>query len=832
MGIKGIYEEIGHGRRVALSKLAVEKFEEAGRPLRVAVDLSIWQFQTQSGKGGTNPALRTFYYRLLKLLSLSIQPLFVFDGPQRPAFKRNRRVATGSNSVLNLPTKRLLDLFGFPHYVAPGEAEAECALLQRTGIVDAVLSEDVDALMFGCGVSLRNWSSEGSRGSKSPTHVSVYDARDIVSGPAKLAKEGIILVAMMSGGDYNPEGIPGCGVKVACEAARAGFGKSLCETLSDDAVALLKWKDELLHELHTNEARFFRTKHRAIRIPDDFPNPKLLHFYTDPKTSSVEQARSRQITWDRPVDLQGLREYVAEAFEWRRVSGAKKFVRGLAPALLIQQLRLRGQRDEHPPVRIESTHRPESALVQSLLGRPELPRRHFSTDGMDELRVAFVPLDIVPLDLGAEEADSEPDEAPSASDEDFVQGSDQELELKAPTKSPSKRKLQPKYDPSLTEKMWILKTWVKIGVPSLFREWTEPARDPFERVAQKEGQKRATTSRRPAKGRVVHGMAGAMDRYVKITKPVSKGDRYPTSKLLQPPAQSMEKAKETQRFDAPDKSAVEVRGRKSRPADPPTNRPDLPIYLSSDEELEEEAAAGDGAIKPTNPWTLSRRPSDTFGLQPNAEYPALGILKGASKSSKTSAGPRESLQKGRDLYSSNPGGLVSPPVTPAAKRSKENRKPKTKSSPSSSRMTRSYERDHEDSCEKTWYGSSPPMPGLDNEQTSDNRISKSKGYAETQAITLSSSPGLPSPLDPLSPSQNPRRVTTHLDTPQPAGESPELGPESVHISVKGHLKKSGRLFALRSSLEGTWKEVDELEAHARRHVWREEDIDQVDLASD
>lgn len=46
-----IYKEIGPGDRIALSKLAVETFEREDRPLRLAIDISIWLFQIQSGKG-------------------------------------------------------------------------------------------------------------------------------------------------------------------------------------------------------------------------------------------------------------------------------------------------------------------------------------------------------------------------------------------------------------------------------------------------------------------------------------------------------------------------------------------------------------------------------------------------------------------------------------------------------------------------------------------------------------------------------------------------------------------------------------------------------------
>ena len=233
-----IYGEIGPGERIALSKLAIEKFEETGRPLRIAIDVSIWQFQTLAGQGGSNPAIRTFYYRLLRLLSTSIQPLFVFDGPHKPPFKRGKKTGQHGACVPNLLTKQLLKLFGYPFHMAPGEAEAECALLQREGIVDAVLSEDVDTLMFGCGTTLRNWSSEGARGNKSPTHVSVYDAKATRSGKSGLDREGMVLVALMSGGDYITEGIPGCGIKVACEAARAGFGKALCQIPRSDVAAL------------------------------------------------------------------------------------------------------------------------------------------------------------------------------------------------------------------------------------------------------------------------------------------------------------------------------------------------------------------------------------------------------------------------------------------------------------------------------------------------------------------------------------------------------------------------------------------------------------------
>lgn len=51
MGIKGIYGEIGQGQRVAFQKLSIDHYEQEDRPLRVAIDVSIWSFQVQAGQG-------------------------------------------------------------------------------------------------------------------------------------------------------------------------------------------------------------------------------------------------------------------------------------------------------------------------------------------------------------------------------------------------------------------------------------------------------------------------------------------------------------------------------------------------------------------------------------------------------------------------------------------------------------------------------------------------------------------------------------------------------------------------------------------------------------
>lgn len=525
-----IYNEIGPGQRIALSKLAVETYEKNGRPLRLAIDISIWLFQIQSGKGrrhgktcrtrltnsfqgGTNPALRTFYYRLLRLISLSIHPLFVFDGPNKPPFKRGKRTGPNVASIPDFLAKQLLKQFGLPFHLAPGEAEAECALLQRRGVVDAVLSEDVDTLMFGSGLTLRNWSPEGSLKSKVATHVNLYDAAETKAGKSGLDREGMVLVALMSGGDYVPEGIQGCGPKTACEAARAGFGTDLCKISKKDNIAIAAWKTRLCHELKTNESRFFRSKHMALLIPEDFPRLDILGYYTHPVLSSDERIDRLKETlkWDQDFDIPALRTFVGEAFEWICLSGGKKFIRNLAPALLVKELRLRAEKVHAGPDVEHGASLQEEKLIKHI----HIKRNHVTTDGITELRVSFVPNDLVKLDLDAEEPDPEVlDEEINSDDEEVMIGDD--LLGTGDPSSPKKKRAPSKYDPLVSEKVWLLETFVKIGVPLKMQDWEENMRGVKQLEAAKTA-KRALKKPKPATDSGVN--KGTLDAFTRVTKP-------------------------------------------------------------------------------------------------------------------------------------------------------------------------------------------------------------------------------------------------------------------------------------------------------------------------
>lgn len=623
--VLSLYKEIGSGERVALSKLAVQHYEKYGRPFRLAIDISIWSFQNQAANGGKNPELRTLYYRLVRLLSLSIQPLFVFDGPNKPPFKRGVRTnpdsASGSAYFFR-HTKELLSLFGFPIHQAPGEAEAECALLQQNGVVDAVLSEDVDTLMFGCSMHLRNWTSASTKG-KTPTHVDLYRS-EVIQAKSGLERQGMILIAMMSGGDYLPGGVQGCGIKTACEAARGGFGAELCKLTSDDDKGLEQWRDWLQHELSTNDGGYFRNSHKALKIPENFPNKVVLSYYTHPATSSTEELEllSQTICWEQDINVPQLRLFVAELFEWKHLPGAKKYIRTLAPALLVRRLRQRAGTvtDDLALQELE-----ERRLVKAVCGR----RQHFATDGSPELRISFVPGDIVQLNL-----EEESHIAVGAGSETSPESSTDERASQGP-QSPSKPRATSSYEPSESQKIWLQETYLKIGTPLLVETWEEKMRNPrtFATRRINERAETAKKSKSKPKSKITDsGMKrGALDGFLKLTKPgVSNwtlGDSMNLGSAQKPatgdPTLTLD-GKSSVRLTQPRKQVAGPTAKiepKSRQRSKNKTATAMTRTISTSASNPATPSARD------NPWTLAKRPIDTFNVElpSGTRYSALGI---------------------------------------------------------------------------------------------------------------------------------------------------------------------------------------------------------------
>jgi Holliday junction resolvase YEN1 len=752
--------------------------------------------------------------------------------------------------------------------MAPGEAEAECALLQIEGIVDAVLSEDVDTLMFGSGLMLRNWSSEG-RGNKSPTHVSAYYAKTIKDGKSGLDREGMILIALMSGGDYITEGIPGCGIKAACEAARAGFGRSLCQLSRTDIAGLDAWRKNLAYEIQTNDGKFFRIKHKALKIPDNFPNKEVLGYYTHPIVSSASKLKTLkdEIVWDGNIDTPGLRLFVAEAFDWRYKIGAKKFIRGLAPVLLIHKLRLRGDRQASGYDDVVLTAMNEMDLVRAICGK----RTHFSTDGVPELRVVYHPADIVGIDLDAEEDDSEDygrDGLAPTNEYDEIEAYASDPEPKSRSASPSKREPST-YDPTQPDKLWILETIAKVGIPLKVEDYEESLRDPklFLRA-------RRTAKRAAARG----GMPqGAMDKFVSISKPGIESGNYGASKAPSkarsgsdqsrlPPVNLAPDLENIARIPPTASSSVSSRSTRHTRSSalPGPVKIAMAIETVRSTTTSKSKIGKKGAVeKPrtnTNPWIIALSSSPRQ---------AASLTKTLGQQSQNKSPTRVQPRKANlgILLSSSPPSLVPPPPNPVGRKHPHSPQLEIEleeevvasSSKSIGADLADFHIQTPSSSEKDRDRSSPRKkrspfapaaafsPGLPSlSETGDSTpepVNRKIDFLPSGSKARSSSPDLP-PLQKFIPATGFARKARSVE---PEYITLSSSPEATRTQLKD---KAGEvIFAddnatmqvisrkkyilLRESFPGTWKEVDASDlVQGRSRAWRYSQVECLDLSTE
>ena len=201
---------------------------------------SIWIHQLQYAfkahlQAGENPELRTWCYKLHRLLEIPAHVLFVFDGPHRPSRKRNVKVRPVPAKLMGA-FRDLIEAYGFQWHVvspicilfmtlvcspllsqAPCEAEAELALLNCQGYIDVILTEDSDAFVFGARSVIREYVRHlhPSNGKKTNDFCSstytdnkgwcdMYTADRIqTTDTVRLTQGGLLLLALFCGGDYD-----------------------------------------------------------------------------------------------------------------------------------------------------------------------------------------------------------------------------------------------------------------------------------------------------------------------------------------------------------------------------------------------------------------------------------------------------------------------------------------------------------------------------------------------------------------------------------------------------------------------------------------------------
>lgn len=133
---------------------------------------------------------------------------------QAAATKANTQKTNKGRTRFNYVLKQCEELIrsmGLQCVQGPGEAEAFCAHLNANGLVDGVISQDSDCFAYGARRVFRNFSlsMQGTAGSIGGS-IDIYDL-DIVQKSMDFGRNKIIVMALLCGCDYCPEGVGGVG---------------------------------------------------------------------------------------------------------------------------------------------------------------------------------------------------------------------------------------------------------------------------------------------------------------------------------------------------------------------------------------------------------------------------------------------------------------------------------------------------------------------------------------------------------------------------------------------------------------------------------------------
>lgn len=228
---------------------------------------------------------------------------------------------------------------------APGEAEAECAALQSRGVVDAIWTEDSDAFMFGCTSLIRfchvkkpkvkrpgnnqDWVNESdeTRREVDLDNIIIYRADKIQEQFPGLTRDGLVLFAVLKGGDYSKDGksLTNCGAYLALQIATAkeGFGKDLCNASHADFSI---WRDRL--------REYLTSINKRIDVPDNFPDPRIVGLYNKPLVSSERIASDIGKFWNPSFDEMELQRFIAPIFNF----WVAEYIKYIIPILLVRSL--------------------------------------------------------------------------------------------------------------------------------------------------------------------------------------------------------------------------------------------------------------------------------------------------------------------------------------------------------------------------------------------------------------------------------------------------------------------------------------------------------------
>ncbi|KAM5536755.1 hypothetical protein V8D89_009594 [Ganoderma adspersum] len=346
MGIEGLWKVVKPAMEQVDFTSFLIKHVPASPPnrrgyFRLGVDISIWlrqccaPFQRAHAQAGQNPELRTLYFRLVKLFARPIAVVFVADGPDRPTMKRGTHIVKTPH-WMTTGAKDLVDAFGFDWIEAPGEAEAELASMNALGLIDAVMSDDSDALVFGARTVIRT-----------PSKKDTWAKIDILSEDRMPTLGDLLLIAVLAGSDYG-KGLEGCGVQTAVGLTHYGLGTSLLSqaweavyTGDGYELPLDDWRDSLRHYLQHDPDGHVGQRHPALAasVPDDFPEINVVMAHVRPLTTGRDCiSLDAEFGCSARFHVAKVAQLCDKLFSWDATTLAAKMAKFVWPAVVMRLL--------------------------------------------------------------------------------------------------------------------------------------------------------------------------------------------------------------------------------------------------------------------------------------------------------------------------------------------------------------------------------------------------------------------------------------------------------------------------------------------------------------
>ncbi len=202
--------------------------------------------------------LMGFLARASTMLAKGVKPVFIFDGTH-PDLKKDEMDArravreqaekewkaaleAGDYATAQKMAQRcvkytpemvdesieMLKLMGIPAFRAAAEGEAQAAVMAAKGQLDAVATQDWDALLYGAPFVIRNFASDGSKRMGRIIRAQEIELDQILADN-ELTREQLIDLGIMIGTDFHP-GIRGIGPKTGLKFIKEfGSIEGVCE---------------------------------------------------------------------------------------------------------------------------------------------------------------------------------------------------------------------------------------------------------------------------------------------------------------------------------------------------------------------------------------------------------------------------------------------------------------------------------------------------------------------------------------------------------------------------------------------------------------------------